>query len=89
MFFTYSLTNKIDFGLMYEQYVLTQKGYYGKNTFSKYLWLSPIISVKLLKNQLIIQSSLGIDLIDYIDTQVKELEKEIGEFYKIEFEYSF
>lgn len=84
----YSLTNKIDLGLMYEQYVLTQEGYYGKNTFSKYLWLAPIFSVKLLENKIRIQSSLGIDLIDYIDTWVKESDKEVREFYKLELEYS-
>lgn len=88
MSFTYSLTNKIDFGLMFEQYVPTQKGYYGKNPFSKYLWLSPIFSVKLLENKIKIQSSLGIDLIDYIDTWVKESDTEVGEFYKLELEYS-
>lgn len=85
----YYIFNKVDLGIMYEQYVLTQQGILGKNTFSKYVWLGPVLSIRLLKNKLTIKSSLGVDLIDYIDTYVKEADKNIKEFYKLQIDYYF
>lgn len=85
----YQLTKILQTGLMLEQYILTETKPYIKITYSNYIWVGPTLTLHLLQNRLKFQSSLGVDLIDYIDTGIKDADKEIKEFYKMKIEYSF
>ncbi len=85
----YRLSNLLKLGLILEQYFVTETKPYIKITYSKYLWAGPTATLNLLSNRLKIQSSLGADFIDYIDSGVAEAQKEIQEFYKIIIQYTF
>lgn len=84
----YKISKVLKAGLMFEQYVLTETKPYIKITYSKYVWAGPTITLNLLQNRLQIHSSIGVDLIDYIDTGIKDADKEIKEFYRLKIEYS-
>lgn len=85
----YIVSKVLQAGIMFEQYILTETKPYIKITYSKYVWAGPTITLNLLQNKLKFQSSIGVDLIDYIDTGIKDSDKEIKEFYKMKIEYSF
>lgn len=85
----YRLSKILDLGLIFEQYFVTETKPHIKITYSKYLWVGPTATFNLFSDRLNIQSSLGADFIDYIDTGVAESQKEIKEFYKFKIQYSF
>ncbi len=85
----YRISKVLQLGLLFEQYILTETKPNYKISYSKYVWAGPTFTLNLLQNRLKLQSSLGIDFIDYIDTGVKSSEKKLKEFYKIKIYFSF